>query len=393
MKIVEVFTKSAGKHLKPNDIVVGRGSYYVCSSYDIGWGGGYMGFLGAAIVIAGIGLVVYLVKQSSNGRSQQHPRSNSRRRTIDYTSANVPLNLGIRPHIKIEALERRLNKAFTPSFQEKLKMRHLQAHSAMSDAEYEWKLLELKRYFVMCSIMRNVPMFSSAVDEIWHDMLMFTREYQHFCDELIGTTIHHAPHSNVQPMPGERAWFDWVYSQLFEPTPFSGYIWNAFFRNPLPKPLLEQFHRESKEQLINHLFNRDAASKYPEIMETIERLIDSTKEHVQRAYDHSSNHTDNHYDDNREYNRGSFGATDTMMIMAGSMLLYSMMDDGAFEERMQMQAEEEEQRNDGGTSGAACGYAGSSCSSDSDSSDGGGDSGGSSCSSSSCGSGCGGGGD
>ncbi|WP_409345649.1 hypothetical protein [Paenibacillus sp. MBLB4367] len=370
-----------------------------------------MGFLGAMIVIAAIVIVIYLVSQSSKGSSPKRPRGGTSRRRVDYGAISLPLTLGIRPHIPLDDLERRLNKALSPAFQEKLKMRHLQARPGMSDAEYEWKLFELKRYFVMCAVMRNVPMFSAAVDDIWHDMLMFTREYQRFCDEWIGTTIHHAPHTNVQPMPGERAWFDWVYSQLFEPTPFSGSIWNAFFRNPLPKPLLEQLRHDSREQLMDKLFNREAASKYEEIKETIEQLIDSTKEHVQRAYDQSP---DNGYDHNqsdtrdREQDRGSFGATDAMMVMAGSMLLYSMLDQTLFEDRMQAQAEEiqeqaeeEDQRNGGDSGGAACGYSDSSYNSDSDSSDGGGggDSGGSdggggsSCSSSSCGSGCGGGGD
>jgi hypothetical protein len=161
----------------------------------------------------------------------------------DYASESLPAGLGMRPEFDSREMEQRLEKALEPGLLERLKERVLKEHPEMGLAEYEWKLLELKRYFAMNAILRQVPMFSESVDQIWHEMLMFTREYQLFCDSFLGTMIHHAPHSQPQPMKGERAWFDWIYGHLFELTPFSNEIWGRFYAFPLEPERMEQFRR------------------------------------------------------------------------------------------------------------------------------------------------------
>jgi hypothetical protein len=39
-------------------------------------------------------------------------------------------------------------------------------------------------------------MFSEEVDEIWHDMLLFTQKYQVFSEQFLGTMLHHTPNTN-----------------------------------------------------------------------------------------------------------------------------------------------------------------------------------------------------
>lgn len=34
---------------------------------------------------------------------------------------------------------------------------------------------------------------SEAVDEYWHTFILDTREYQRFCDEVVGHFVHHVP--------------------------------------------------------------------------------------------------------------------------------------------------------------------------------------------------------
>jgi hypothetical protein len=54
---------------------------------------------------------------------------------------------------------------------------------------------ELKRYFVLSESLPGqvVPMFSTRVDEAWHQFALFTRQYADFCMRFIGRFVHHVP--------------------------------------------------------------------------------------------------------------------------------------------------------------------------------------------------------
>ena len=41
-------------------------------------------------------------------------------------------------------------------------------------------------------------MVSPAVDEVWHNFILFTYEYANFCNELIGGYVHHVPRTSRQ---------------------------------------------------------------------------------------------------------------------------------------------------------------------------------------------------
>ncbi|MBP1992057.1 hypothetical protein [Paenibacillus eucommiae] len=310
-----------------------------------------------------------------------------RSRTINY-ELERPVDLGLRKDVPLQDMERRLKQALPAEFRQKLKTRVLAKYPALSLAEYEWKLLELERYFMMNAVLRHVPMFSEPVDDIWHEMLMFTREYQQFSESFVGYMLHHAPHTEVQPMPGERAWFDWVYSHLFTATPFSELIWHGFCRNPLDPSRIEAFKQESPETLRGTYFNDKCAQRWPGVAETIDHLIGLAKQQIQQANGRSP------------YSKPENGTTEMLPYLAGAMMFYSITDADGFQRQMDELTPEKTNRQDGGSGCTSSSYDASSDSSNCDSGhhssgDGGssGDSGGSSCSSSSCGSGCGGGGD
>jgi hypothetical protein len=48
----------------------------------------------------------------------------------------------------------------------------------------------------------KLSMPSVAVDALWHEMVLHTREYQEFCDQALGRFLHHVPESS---MTGEEA--------------------------------------------------------------------------------------------------------------------------------------------------------------------------------------------
>ncbi|MBU7319768.1 hypothetical protein [Paenibacillus oleatilyticus] len=315
----------------------------------------------------------------------------------DYRSEPLPAGLGLQPGVPLKSAADRLEQALQAEYGDRLRKRVLGKYPSMSEAEYEWKLLELKRYFLMTAVLKEVPMFSEAVDDIWHEMLMFTREYQRFGETLLGATIHHAPHTSGTPDPGGRAWFDWVYAHLFTATPFTGQIWGSFFRYPLDRQRIDRLSSESEEELEQLWFNRKAAAQFPEIRQTVRWLIEQAKDQLRQA---AVNPT---YAERPSESHGP----SLMPYLAGAMLFYSVTEFTGFNEQMQeLLTEEEAKREAGQQSGASSSCASSGCGSGiwSDNDSGNDDSGSSgncsssSCSSSncssssSCSSGCGGGG-
>jgi hypothetical protein len=53
----------------------------------------------------------------------------------------------------------------------------------------------LRVYFQVCNLAGNrfVSMPSQVVDAAWHEFILFTREYQEFCNKALGRFLHHTP--------------------------------------------------------------------------------------------------------------------------------------------------------------------------------------------------------
>jgi hypothetical protein len=52
---------------------------------------------------------------------------------------------------------------------------------------------ECKKFLFLCSI-SEIPLSpSERIDKIWHEFIMFTKDYNNFCIEVLGAFIHHVP--------------------------------------------------------------------------------------------------------------------------------------------------------------------------------------------------------
>lgn len=53
----------------------------------------------------------------------------------------------------------------------------------------------LREYFQVCNAAGKsmVSMPSQVVDVAWHEFILFTRKYQHFCNRALGHYLHHTP--------------------------------------------------------------------------------------------------------------------------------------------------------------------------------------------------------
>jgi hypothetical protein len=278
----------------------------------------------------------------------------------------IPDNLGIQLEGVLPTAQA-LDHSLSNSYIERVKDRVIKEHPKWADYEFEWTFFELKRYFVMNSLLKSVPMFSTRVDDIWHEMLMFTREYETFSKKFYHELLHHTPNNDPTPIPFERAFFDWVYLSLFESTPNSRVIWGEFLKNPIKREILDDFRQLSEEDLLSKYFRNGE-----EWLDIKQGLIHKMKKEIfqsddikqgKRKLDVPQLQTEQQY----------------YQLAVGAAVFYSIYEEDQFQKQMSewYPSEYYKVAHSGGGGSSCSGYA---CSS-SDS-----DSGGSSCSS--CGSGC-----
>jgi uncharacterized membrane protein YgcG len=185
-----------------------------------------------------------------------------------------PAALGVPAGHPARAAAETIEAALTASFETMVKGRVLGSKPEMTELQWQWRWFELKRYFLMCAVLRSVPMYSDKVDEVWHEMLMFTWEYGQFCQKISGGFIHHAPHTaDSKPQPGERAWFDWVYGELFPIERGSVMLWGSFYTVPLPRHRIDQFQTAEDSELRHKLFNMQAIRTHKDIADIADHLI------------------------------------------------------------------------------------------------------------------------
>ncbi|WP_273129327.1 hypothetical protein [Bacillus weihaiensis] len=299
-------------------------------------------------------------------------KNTNRRRPL--RNQPLPENLGI----KLEGgltIVNELDKSLPTSYEENVKNRVLRENPRWKDHEFDWAFFELKRYFVMNSLLKSVPMFSEHVDEVWHEMLMFTRDYDQFSKKFYGEKLHHMPNLESTPIPGERAFFDWVYLSLFESTANSRSIWGGFLKHPIKREVLDDFRTLSRAELLTKYFRSgdDWLEEKTQIIEKLKREINDADivKRENKGFERSHSRDESHI----------------YSYALGAAVFYSLYEEDQFESGMSNIIPNEYYKTENHGGGSSC--SGFSCSSgDSGHDSGGGDGGGSSCSS--CGGGCGG---
>ncbi|MCM3781532.1 hypothetical protein M3231_00960 [Neobacillus mesonae] len=313
-------------------------------------------------------------------------------------SINLPENLGIVTSVQhLDRLTVRLEAALNDTYMNQVRDRVMAKHSFTSE-KYDWMLLELKRYFILCSILKNVPMYSNDTDIIWHEMLMFTRDYEDFCRNFTGEFIHHQPHTS-QPSESERgterAWYDLIYSRLFVIHPENEQLSHPFFKQHLEQEFLRKIEQNPNDELIKARLritdDLDVKQLQEEMLLTLSHQIREAHLHMDDLLEQQEKK------DNRNAApgllRNSAGLDPVLSILLLSSASYHLFEESPLHE--------EELRKAQDTSGCGAYYANSSPGnhdrtdshhsndvSPSDTSGGDSSSGGSSCSSSSCGGGC-----
>jgi len=274
-------------------------------------------------------------------------RDHGRKGGLRTPDALPPAALGVAADHAAYGAAVRLEAALDAEFVRRLEKRVQGHHPALTKAEWEWTWFELKRYFLMCGIMRQVQMYGMRTDEIWHDMLVFTREYQLFCDRFCGTMIHHAPHGQTnRPSEDERAWFDWVYSELFELSPVTEQVWGRFFRYPMSRSMLDEPYSKSPNAYREARFNMRAADKNGELAVVVEWLASRFGQQLSEGR--------RLVEQGRAYPKRSRWSVEGIAANAGGAMIYaSMLVAGDYERTMEELLEQDKAAKDG--AGSSCG--------------------------------------
>jgi len=105
-------------------------------------------------------------------------------------------------------------------FPERLTVELRKRYPHLSDADCDKVLEGLRVFFLICLAAKNraIAMPSQAVDVVWHEFILFTRDYELFCSKALGRFLHHTPaeamEKPTQAQEGiKRAW---KYSCLHE---------------------------------------------------------------------------------------------------------------------------------------------------------------------------------
>ena len=72
-------------------------------------------------------------------------------------------------------------------------LERLVAETGWTTAEAHSTILEYRRFLYLAAVSTNGATPSRKIDEVWHQHLLFTRNYERMCREAIGRTLHHDP--------------------------------------------------------------------------------------------------------------------------------------------------------------------------------------------------------
>ncbi|MFS0574082.1 hypothetical protein AB1K83_00470 [Sporosarcina sp. 179-K 3D1 HS] len=173
-------------------------------------------------------------------------------------------------------LFQQFNRAWSYKIEKNVNVRIHKSKHSLTDQELRERWYELKKFLLLASVSKGLPMFSKKVDDIWHFFLEEQVLYEEFCYRFIGEPIEHHPHEKPKHLPKERAWFDLLYLSFF-PVSSHSHLWGDFLQE-------KEEHGKWIVQIINgtedikNTHGRHRASA--PTVETLDAFLQFAKEQV-----------------------------------------------------------------------------------------------------------------
>ena len=114
--------------------------------------------------------------------------------TLSFIIASIVIFIVYTLYTKTDA-KKRESYLESYKFPQRLSETLLRTYPHLSSSDVELVIRGLREYFYVCNIAgkRMVAMPSQAVDVVWHEFILFTREYDSFCQKGLGRFLHHTP--------------------------------------------------------------------------------------------------------------------------------------------------------------------------------------------------------
>src|SRR6185436_8464701 len=79
-------------------------------------------------------------------------------------------------------------------------------HPGLTPSDVDSVARALRQFFGahLLSGRKFVAMPSQAVDDLWHEFILYTRDYEQFCKRAFGHFMHHTPAVAMGPAPALR---------------------------------------------------------------------------------------------------------------------------------------------------------------------------------------------
>lgn len=118
----------------------------------------------------------------------------------------TPLGLKQLNSISKEQLNvvRKIENYSFPYVRERIIEKRILPEDVVDEAIYEFRKFFALFYLVSGEV-KSLGIPSKAVDEVWHNFILFTRLYTKFCKETVGKYMHHKPGTSYTPINGKEA--------------------------------------------------------------------------------------------------------------------------------------------------------------------------------------------
>ncbi len=92
--------------------------------------------------------------------------------------------------------------------------------------EYQHAFTEFKKFAGLAALYdKTISMTSKDVDSVWHQFILFTRQYHDFCKDYVGEYLHHNPRTSLTPLAKDsKNNFIELYQKTYGQIPA---IWNV----------------------------------------------------------------------------------------------------------------------------------------------------------------------
>lgn len=252
---------------------------------------GFVTFIAGATIATGA--TYGLLKKKEVSHRQQE--------TSVQMNVSLPVGLGLQPSTDIERVAADLERAIDARYFQAVKERIVRK-KLLTEREYDVYLLELKRYFILTTMMKRVPMYNEKVDIIWHEMLLFTKSYDAFCTQFMGSKIHHEPNLNPTPNTEEKGLFDFIYTYFFQPHDATRIVYPDLQTQLLSKEFFQALQAKGVDDFIFTYF----APTGNEQFQALRKMIATLQTDVRNAhklkkrpvYGHSSTAQESYYSSN-----------------------------------------------------------------------------------------------